>query len=120
LYVAIICACLPHTKPFFMRHFPKLLRSSSSPPFSTAHPYSNTQRYSNSQAFSRGIRSEANDEDTLDTRKDISLRVLVTGGKTATASIADTESQKAILGDDGIFVRSELHVGEESTRRDIP
>jgi hypothetical protein len=104
-----------------MRHFPKLLRSSTTPPFSTAHPYSNTQRYSNSQAFSRRIRSEANDdEDELDTRKDISLRVLVTGGKTATPSIADTESQKAILGDDGIFVRSEVHVGEESARRDIP
>jgi hypothetical protein len=104
-----------------MRHFPKLLRSSTGPPFSTgAHPYSNTQRYSNSNAFSRGIRSEANDEDTLDTRKDISLRVLVTGGKTATTSIADTESQKAILGDDGIFARSEVHVGDESARRDIP
>ncbi|PMD58839.1 uncharacterized protein K444DRAFT_416939 [Hyaloscypha bicolor E] len=120
LYVAIICACLPHTKPFFMHHFPKLLRSSTTLPFSTAHPYSNTQRYSNSQAFSRGNRSEANDEDELDTCKDISLRVLVTGGKTATPSITDTESQKAILGDDGIFVRSEVHVGEESARRDIP
>lgn len=103
-----------------MHHFPKLLRSSTTLPFSTAHPYSNTQRYSNSQAFSRGNRSEANDEDELDTCKDISLRVLVTGGKTATPSITDTESQKAILGDDGILVRSEVHVGEESARRDIP
>lgn len=99
LYVGIICACLPHAKPFFQLHFPKLLRSTTS------------------QAFSRATRSNVRDENTLSTRKDISLRVLVTGGKAP--SIGDTDSQKAILGEDGIFVRSEVHVEEESGRQDV-
>ena len=88
-----------------MRHFPKLLRSQTSQPYAASQPYS------------RGHRSYVRDEE-LDTHKDVSLRVLVTGGKTP--SIGDTESQKAILGEDGIFVRSEVHMGEESGRQDVP
>ncbi|KAL5330972.1 hypothetical protein ACEPPN_000499 [Leptodophora sp. 'Broadleaf-Isolate-01'] len=48
--------------------------------------------------------------------KDISLRVMVKGGKVSSAG--DADSQNPILDEEGIFVRSEVNMGEEFVRRD--
>jgi hypothetical protein len=98
-----------------MRYFPKLLRSQTSQAFETTDPYSRSRDQYSREPYSRGSRSHGRDEE-LGSDKDISLRVLVTGGNTP--SIGDTESQKAILGEDGIFVRSEVHVEQKSGRQD--
>jgi hypothetical protein len=48
---------------------------------------------------------------TIHTPKDIPLTVLITGGKSTLGG--DADSQRAILDEDGILVRSEINVEEE-------
>jgi hypothetical protein len=56
---------------------------------------------------------------TIRTPKDIPLVVLITGGKSTLGG--DADSQRAILDEDGILVRSEINVEEEfgGNRRDV-
>jgi hypothetical protein len=56
---------------------------------------------------------------TIGTPRDIALAVLITGGKSTLGG--DADSQKAILDEDGILVRSEINVEEEfgDNRRDV-
>jgi hypothetical protein len=56
---------------------------------------------------------------TISTPKGIPLAVLITGGKSTLGG--DADSQRAILDEDGILVRSEINVEEEfgDNRRDV-
>jgi hypothetical protein len=62
-------------------------------------------------------RSNTIDNITANTGNDISLHVMVEGGKAP--SVGDAESRKAIIGEAAISIRSEVNVVEEFVGRDI-
>jgi hypothetical protein len=94
---------LTQAKPFFRRHFPNLLG------FSTNASQTNTRR--NPTYVLNGT--------TISTPKDIPLAVFITGGKSKLGG--DADSQRAILDEDSILVRSEINVEEKfsNNRRDV-
>jgi hypothetical protein len=55
------------------------------------------------------------DKTAITTGKEVSLSVLVKGGKTT--SVGDADSQRAMLEEEAIFVRSEVNVKEEFVHR---
>jgi hypothetical protein len=59
----------------------------------------------------------ATDTFATDTGNDVSLQVMVKGGKAP--SVGDAESQKAIIGEAAISIRSDVNVVEEFVDRDI-
>lgn len=62
-------------------------------------------------------RSNAIDTFATDTGNDVSLQVMVKGGKAP--SVGDAESQKAIIGEAAISIRSDVNVVEEFVGRDV-
>jgi hypothetical protein len=64
-----------------------------------------------SQTNTRRNPTEAPNGTTTGNPKDIPLSVLITGGKSTLGG--DSDSQTAILDEDGILVRSEINVDEE-------
>jgi hypothetical protein len=64
-----------------------------------------------SETITRRNLSEALNGTTTGNPKDVPLSVLITGGKSTLGG--DSDSQTAILDEDGILVRSEINVDEE-------
>ena len=66
---------------------------------------------------SNAIDTFATDTFATDTGNDVSLQVMVKGGKVP--SVGDAESQKAIIGEAAISIRSDVNVVEEFVGGDI-